>query len=375
MTDLVSIVGSRPQFIKLAVICHALRAKGRLHSHRIVHTGQHYDVNMSDVFFRDLDIPPPDCHLGVGSASHGEQTGEMIKRLEPVLAEAPPRWVLLYGDTNSTLAGAIASAKLHIPIAHIEAGLRSFNRAMAEEINRVVTDHVSDLLFCPTLAAVSNLEKEGLSERAVLSGDVMYDAALHYRSVAEQNAGGLAHRWKPKSYALATIHRAENTDDPDRLASIFSALDRIAASICPVVLPLHPRTEKFLARAGITPKHVHILPPASYLEMLFLEGRAQVILTDSGGVQKEAYFAQVPCVTMRDETEWVETLTNGCNVLAGADEKAIFQAAQPGRRGPWNPIYGNGAAGHAILESLIRENDTVSNDADLTKAVPAGRPT
>ena len=351
--DLCSIVGSRPQFVKLAVICHALRDSSRFPEHRIVHTGQHYDVEMSDVFFRDLDIPAPDFHLGVGSGSHGEQTGEMIKRLEPVLAQHRPRWVLLYGDTNSTLAGAIVCAKLGIPVAHIEAGLRSFNRAMPEEINRVVADHISDLLFCPTDGAVENLQREGLAARAVLCGDVMYDAALHYRKVAEGQPGELADRWKAGTFALATVHRAGNADDPRRLRAIFAALDRIAAEVCPVLLPLHPRTRKSLAASGIHSKHIQIMRPVTYLEMLLLESRARVILTDSGGVQKEAYFAQVPCVTMRDETEWLETLENQCNMLVGADEEAIVRAATTcSGRGPWTAVYGNGGAGRAILEAL-----------------------
>jgi UDP-GlcNAc3NAcA epimerase len=350
---LISIVGARPQFIKLAVICRAASHFSIPICHQIVHTGQHYDVGMSDVFFQDMDIPAPDFHLAVGSGSQGQQTGEMIKRLEPVLTDNRPDWVLLYGDTNSTLAGAIVCAKLGIPTAHIEAGLRSFNRGMPEEINRIVADHLSNLLFCPTTAAVRNLRAEGLAERLVLCGDVMYDAAVQYRSLAEQRGGPLAEKWAPGAFILATLHRADNTDQPVRLHSIFCALDRIALEVCPVVLPLHPRTLKSLANAGIQPLGVTLIRPVSYLDMLLLEGRARFVLTDSGGVQKEAYFARVPGVTLREETEWIETLENRCNVLVGADEHLIFEAVtDSARRGPWTTPYGNGSAGPAILTEL-----------------------
>ncbi|HEY7616877.1 MAG TPA: UDP-N-acetylglucosamine 2-epimerase (non-hydrolyzing), partial [Terriglobales bacterium] len=318
-----------------------------------------YDAEMSSVFFQDLAIPAPNVHLGVGSGSHGEQTGEMIKRLEPVLAKNAPDWVLLYGDTNSTLAGAIVCAKLGIPVAHIEAGLRSFNRAMPEEINRIVADHLSDVLFCPTAAAMRNLETEGLAARAVLCGDVMYDAVNHYRRRAEDCGGPLAEQWKPGTFILATVHRAENTDDPSRLRHIFAALERIARHICPVVLPLHPRTKKMLVSAGIELCHVTVIRPLSYLEMLLLEVRARFILTDSGGVQKEAYFAKVPCVTLRSETEWVETLENRCNILGGTDEDVIIEAVTADvARGPWSAAYGNGDAGRAILSALAERRST-----------------
>jgi len=350
-----SVVGTRPQFVKLAMICRALKRPDAAASveHAIVHTGQHYDAEMNEVFFRDLDIPTPDFHLGIGSGTHGEQTGEMIKRLEPVLSEHRPDWVLLYGDTNSTLAGAIAGAKLGLSIAHIEAGLRSYNRRMPEEINRVVADHLSDMLLCPTAAAIRNLEKEGLADRAILCGDIMYDASLCYANLAETRGGKLAEQWKPKAFGLATVHRAENADDPTRLKSIFEALEYIAGHICPVLLPLHPRTRNALQSCGLSPSRVTVIPPASYLEMLLLERRARFILTDSGGVQKEAYFAQVPCITMRDETEWVETLDNYCNVLTGANTPAIVAAVKNiDRAGPWTAVYGDGRAAHAILDAL-----------------------
>lgn len=352
---IVSIVGARPQFVKLAVIASAMakRDAGEQWRHRIIHTGQHYDSEMSSVFFEELAIPPPDHDLEVGSGSHGAQTGEMLKRLEPVLEAEKPDWVLLYGDTNSTLAGALVGAKSSLSIAHIESGLRSYRRGMPEEINRIVADHLSDLLFCPTPLALENLRKEGLHQRAVLTGDVMYDACLNFRQVAENRGGPLADAWQPGEFALATVHRAENTDDPDRLREILNALDRIARTICPVVWPIHPRTKKRLSEMGFDEGSVTTIHPVSYFEMLLLEGRARFILTDSGGVQKEAYFLKIPCVTLRDETEWLETLENNCNVLTGCCEEKIFQAAGAiDKAGPWTAIYGDGNAGAAILDSL-----------------------
>ena len=349
---IVSIAGARPQFVKLAVIGRAVESMGGASiQHRIVHTGQHYDVEMSDVFFADLRIPPPDHHLGVGSGPHGEQTGEMMKRLEPVLISEQPDWVVLYGDTNSTLAGALVAAKLGLKLAHVEAGLRSFNRRMPEELNRIVADRLSDVLLCPTAVAVENLRCEGLADRAVLTGDVMLDAALAFRSRAESQ--GLAIPWGERAFALATIHRAENTDDPERLRRILSALDTIAATVCPVVLPLHPRTRKKLDEMAWKPGAVQFVPPCSYLQMILLESRARFILTDSGGVQKEAYFVHVPCITLRDETEWTETLENGCNILAGAQPDRILAAVERcAQAGPWTARYGDGNAGMRILEAL-----------------------
>jgi len=305
-----SIVGARPQFVKLAVICHAL-AEDSGHApwrHTIIHTGQHYDSGLSSIFFEELGIPRPNYDLEVGSGSHGAQTGEMLKRLEPVLDAETPDWVLLYGDTNSTLAGALVAAKAGFSIAHIEAGLRSHRRAMPEEINRIVADHLSELLFCPTALAVENLRKEGLDQRAVMTGDVMYDACLEFRDIAAKRSHPLADSWNPGAFALATVHRAENTDHPDRLREILNALDFIARTVCPVLWPLHPRTGKRLSEMRWSARSVTIIPPVSYLEMLLLEARARFILTDSGGVQKEAYFLEVPCITLRDETEWQETL-------------------------------------------------------------------
>jgi UDP-GlcNAc3NAcA epimerase len=347
-----SIVGARPQFVKAAAMCRAIASHPDV-SHKIIHTGQHYDARMSDVFFEELGIPSPDHHLGVGSGSHAVQTAEMMKSLEPVLTAERPDWVLLYGDTNSTLAGMLVCAKLDMPAAHIEAGLRSFNRRMPEETNRIVADRLSALLFCPTQAAMENLGREGLAPQAVFTGDIMYDAFLIFRGIAERRGGELAATWRKGEFALATIHRAENTDDPRRLQNIVAAPETIAESICPVVLPLHPRTQKVLDASGWTARAITVTAPLSYFEMLLLEGRAKLILTDSGGVQKEAYFAEAPCVTLRDETEWVETLENGCNVLAGADADRIVGAARDASSaGPWTALYGDGSAGDKIIAAL-----------------------
>src|SRR5438105_2208722 len=271
----VSVVGARPQFIKLAVICRAIsQTEPGSFCHRIVHTGQHYDTDMNDVFFEDLGIPAPDYNLDVGSGTHATQTAKMMTRLEPVLRDEGPDWVLLYGDTNSTLAGALVAAKLRLRVAHIEAGLRSYNRGMPEEVNRISADRISDLLLCPTSTAMSNLEREGLGEGAVLVGDVMYAAVLQYRELAEQRTSALAEHWKPDTFALATIHRAENTEDINRLAAILRALEYISRHICPVVLPLHPRTRNYMGRSGLSVEAVSAVKPLSYLEMLLLEGRA-----------------------------------------------------------------------------------------------------
>ncbi|MGA7413955.1 MAG: UDP-N-acetylglucosamine 2-epimerase (non-hydrolyzing) [Bryobacteraceae bacterium] len=350
---LLSVVGARPQFVKLAVICRAVAERGAPWVHRIVHTGQHYDHGMSSVFFEELEIPHPDYDLGVGSGSHGDQTGEMLKRLEPVLDTEKPDWVLLYGDTNSTLAGALTASKLGLPTAHIEAGLRSHRRSMPEEINRIVADHLSDLLLCPTDLAVANLRKEGLEGRAVLTGDVMYDAVLASRELADRRCSSLAERRSRDSFCLATVHRAENTDEPDRLRQIVAALDRISETVCPVVWPVHPRTKGRLKEMGLTTGSIAACGPVSYLEMLLLESRARFILTDSGGVQKEAYFLKVPCITLRAETEWVETLENGCNVLTDCSTERILQAAlNSGGAGPWGAPYGDGSAGVRILDAV-----------------------
>jgi UDP-GlcNAc3NAcA epimerase len=352
--DIMSVVGARPQFVKVAVVARAARLPefATAIEHRIIHTGQHYDASMSGVFFDELGIPPADYNLDVGSGPHGAQTGEMMKRLEETLMRDRPGWLVVYGDTNSTLAGAVVAAKLHIPIAHVEAGLRSFNRRMPEEINRVIADHVSTLLLCPTERAMENLRAEGLAHRSALTGDVMFDAVLAARARPRAKVNGR----EARSYALATVHRAENTDDETRLRAILQALERIAAEVCPVVFPAHPRTLKTMAGIGWKPRRVEISEPVSYFEMIELEQGARMILTDSGGVQKEAHFLRVPCVTLRDETEWTETLQNGCNALTGADGEKIFEAARRASEGagPWANVYGEGHAGEATLRELLK---------------------
>jgi UDP-GlcNAc3NAcA epimerase len=349
----VTVVGARPQFIKAAVMCRALARSCQV-EHTLIHTGQHYDAEMSGIFFEELDIPAPQVNLAVGSASHAVQTAEMMRALEPVLESAAPDWLLLYGDTNSTLAAAMVAAKLCIRQAHVEAGLRSFKRSMPEETNRIVADHLGDLLLCPTTTAMENLINEGLGERSVLTGDIMHDAVLIFREIAERKRGDLAGKWRRESFALATVHRAENTDDTARLTDILDALEEISRIICPVLLPLHPRTQARLDRVGWNAQNVTIVRPISYLEMLLLESRARMILTDSGGVQKEAYFVRVPCITLRAETEWIETLENGCNQIAGTDRSCILEAARRiDSAGPWGTPFGKGDAAAAILRALL----------------------
>lgn len=350
---IVSLVGARPQFVKAAVMCRAFA--GLPVSHRLVHTGQHYDDAMSEVFFRELSIPAPAHNLGAGSGSHAQQTAEIMKRLEPVLEQERPDWLLLYGDTNSTLSGALVASKMHIRCAHVEAGLRSGDRAMPEEVNRIVTDHLSELLFCPTGESVKNLEREGLGERARMTGDVMFDAVRVFGQISEERGGPLTEAYRPDAFALATLHRAGNTDNPERLQRILGAIDAIARTVCPVVMPLHPRTTARLAEMKWRPEAISVVAPLSYLEMLLLEKRARFILTDSGGVQKEAYFSRKPCITLRDETEWVETLHGNCNVLAGSDPVRIQAAvAAAAGAGPWTEVYGDGEAGVKIAEALMR---------------------
>ena len=347
----ITVLGARPQFIKAAPLSEALRKN---HEEKIIHTGQHYDYQMSDVFFEELGIPKPDYFLGVGSKQHGAQTGEMLTRVEEILLKEKPDWVLVYGDTNSTLAGALAAAKLHIPIAHVEAGLRSYNRQMPEEVNRVLTDHISTLMFCPTDQAVKNLSLEGLTQGVVRTGDVMADALYYHARRAEERSLQKNLRYPKKSYLLATVHRAENTDDPSRLQGIMHAFAQIEGQI---VLPLHPRTKKLLKDHHLTiPKNVDVIEPVGYLEMIFLEKEAEFILTDSGGVQKEAYLWQVPCVTLRDETEWVETVNTGWNTLTGANPEEIVGAVMNYRNQPLplhlENLYGNGRASAEIVAAM-----------------------
>lgn len=355
----VSIVGARPQFIKAAAVSRALLA-GRAVNEVLVHTGQHYDENMSDVFFDELEIPRPDHHLGVGSGAHGAQTGRMLAAIESTIVTEQPDWVLVYGDTNSTLAGALAAAKLHVRVAHVEAGLRSFNRAMPEEINRVLTDHVSDLLFAPTADAVANLVREGLTRRSIVrTGDVMYDAAQFYKGKAMRTSRILEKLALERgAYVLVTIHRAENTDDSRRLRAIFGALNRLTRDTR-IVVPLHPRTRKALARLGFRPERgLKVIKPVGYLDMVMLEQDARLVATDSGGVQKEAYFYRVPCATLRTETEWMELLEAGWNTLVPPTSAEYvyrrlhrilrdFQPPRGNRR-----LYGDGRAAETIVKRL-----------------------
>jgi UDP-N-acetylglucosamine 2-epimerase len=323
----VSVVGARPQFIKCAPVSCELR---QVADEVLVHTGQHYDDCMSGIFFRELGLPEPQYHLAVGSGSHGNQTAEMLKKLEEVLLKETPDVVLVYGDTNSTLAGALAAAKLHIPVAHVEAGLRSYNRKMPEEVNRVLTDHLSALLLCPTETAVENLRREALVSGVHLIGDVMYDALLDSVEIAKRTSMILKRLGlKPQQFILATVHRAENTDEPQRLKGIVKAFDGLARAGHKIVFPVHPRTQKLLKSYSFELcEGVVRIDPVSYLDMVLLESTARVILTDSGGIQKEAYWLKVPCVTLRDETEWKETVKSGWNRLVGTDPRGIFQAVQ-----------------------------------------------
>jgi UDP-GlcNAc3NAcA epimerase len=344
-----TVVGARPQFIKAAPVSRELR---QVATEVLVHTGQHFDANMSDVFFDELGIPKPDYHLGIGGGSHGAMTGAMLASLEAVIQQEKPDWVMVYGDTNSTLAGGLAAAKLHVPVAHVEAGLRSFNRQMPEEINRVLTDHLSTLLFAPTDTAVRHLSNEGVTAGVHQVGDVMYDATLMFKPRAEERISLLAEvGLQAGKYYLATVHRAENTDDPSRLTAIVSAFADLSA---PIVWPMHPRTRKQLDAFGLhLPSNVRVIEPVGYLEMLLLESKAKAVLTDSGGVQKEACFLEVPCVTLRDETEWSETVEAGWNTLVGADPERIFQAVEDLRR-PADPlrVFGDGHASRRIAQRL-----------------------
>lgn len=358
MIKIITIIGARPQFIKAAAVSRII---GEHFSDKveeiIVHTGQHYDENMSGVFFDELDIPLPGYNLEIAGGGHGLMTGRMLESLEKVLLAEKPDWVLIYGDTNSTLAGALAAAKLHIPVAHVEAGLRSFNMRMPEEVNRIVADRLSTLLFCPTAVAVMNLQNEGINEGVRNVGDVMYDVALYYRDRARAGSRimqtlGLQER----SFVLATCHRAENTDDPARLLDIFSALVRIADDI-PVVVPLHPRTRKLLYQFGLEKllMPLTVIEPLPFLDMVALEQAAKIILTDSGGIQKEAFFYRVPCITMRSETEWVETVSSGWNQLVGAEFKNIYEIYKKRLHsvsGASVEPYGDGTASKKILEFL-----------------------
>jgi len=390
---IVTLVGARPQFIKAAAVSRAIQSfnqrgalRGRLRSKKkiceiFIHTGQHYDYLLDRVFFEELELPKPDYHLGAGSGSHARQTGVMMERIETALEREKPDIIVVYGDTNSTLAGALAAAKLGIPVAHVEAGLRSYKRTMPEEINRLLTDHLSTLLFCPTPQAVQNLLKEGIKNGKTTIvkkvGDVMYDSILYYSKLAEKKSTILKDLdlcfstpnsvrarcnvpLQTPNYYLATLHRAENTDDPSRLESILIALSEVGKE-SPVVVPLHPRTRKMIKDHDFFTKSkgIRFIEPVSYLNMLNLEKNAKAILTDSGGVQKEAYWLKVPCFTLREETEWVETLRSGWNVLVGTKVKRILEEVNrvERRRRVKKGVntFGNGRASEKIVEILVRE--------------------
>jgi len=348
---IVSIVGARPQFIKAATVSRIFGANPDMHE-ILLHTGQHYDENMSDVFFRELGIPRPDYNLEAGSGSHAVQTGIMMKGIEEVLLTEKPDFTLVYGDTNSTLAGALTAAKLHIPVAHVEAGLRSFNRAMPEEINRIVTDRISDLLFAPTKTAIENLLNEGLGNITCFTGDVMYDSVLYYKERILKDPGKYKTKDVPEKYLLATIHRAENTDNPDNLRNIFLALSRLDHEL---VLPIHPRTRKILQSSTALSENIHIIDPVGYLQMLKLTMDAAKILTDSGGLQKEAYFLGKQCITLRTETEWIETLHDQWNIITGSNPEMIEKAVESNLpSAPRQEGFGNGKSAEIILEKLLR---------------------
>lgn len=357
MSKIVTILGARPQFIKAGSVSREiLKQKDLGHDIEevIVHTGQHYDSNMSDIFFQEMDIPKPDYYLGVGGNSHGAMTGQLIEKIEAVLIKESPDWVLVYGDTNSTLAGAIAASKLHMKIAHVEAGLRSFNMNMPEEINRILTDRISSLLFCPTQAAVDNLSTEGVEHwrcEVSLTGDVMQDGALFYKSRSKKP---LALKLS-SNFILATVHRAENTDDNRRLTNIVESLNTIALNNT-VVLPLHPRTKQKLItlKVSLSPNIV-VMEPVGYLNMVWLIDNCKLVITDSGGLQKEAFFFTKPCITLRDETEWVELVNNNFNVLVGTDKHkilSVFEGHHFASDFGMN-LYGAGFASNKIVKALI----------------------
>ena len=352
---IVTILGARPQFIKAGSISREILKHSNI-KEVIVHTGQHFDANMSDIFFDEMKIPKPDYNLDINGLGHGAMTGQMLEKIEEVLLKEKPDWVMVYGDTNSTIAGALAASKLHIKVAHVEAGLRSFNMNMPEEVNRILTDRISSVLFCPTQSAVDNLFNEGyetLDIKIIKNGDVMQDGAIFYKNIAE----------KPtdieldNEYILTTIHRAENTDDPKRIRAIFEALNKISEEI-QVVLPLHPRTKNILKTSNIElSDNISIIEPIGYLKMVYLIKNSKMIMTDSGGLQKEAYFFEKPCITLRDETEWVELIENGFNVLAGADKAKIIKTYYDYKFNDDFSInlYGGGKASEIIIKEILKQ--------------------
>jgi len=355
---IVTVIGARPQFIKAATISRVIRTLPNVEE-VIIHTGQHFDANMSDVFFEEMDIPKPDYNLEISSLTHGAMTGRMLEKIEQVLLDEKPEWLLVYGDTNSTLAGALAASKLHVKVAHVEAGLRSFNMKMPEEQNRILTDRVSTVLFCPTEQAVENLKLEGYDNIDIaknISGDVMYDAALFYKQRSKK-PDILKENSFPNGFVLSTIHRAENTDDPQRLKAIISALNTLHKKT-PVVLPLHPRTKGIIKNLGLE-IDFFITEPVGYLEMVYLLENCQFVMSDSGGVQKEAYFFNKQCLILRDETEWTELVKYGSNVVVGADTDRILNAVGNLDFSKKFDVdfYGSGDSAERIIEMLIAHND------------------
>lgn len=362
---IVTILGARPQFVKAGSVSREIAKYDEIQE-VIVHTGQHYDANMSDVFFDEMQISKPDYNLNINGLGHGAMTGQMLEKIEEVLLTEKPDWVMVYGDTNSTLAGALAASKLHINVVHIEAGLRSFNMNMPEEINRILTDRVSSLLFCPTDTAVKNLKNEGYMVkgegrrkkeegfgRVIKVGDVMQDGAMFYKDLAKEPS---IFKLETSNYILCTIHRAENTDDEPRIRAIFSALGKIANDK-QIILPLHPRTKKIVEKLHIDTKELTIVEPVGYLEMVWLIDHCDLVMTDSGGLQKEAFFFEKTCITLRDETEWVELVENRFNILAGADQKRILESYTNFEfNDNFNvDLYGNGQASRQIIQTL-KEN-------------------
>ncbi len=351
---IMTVLGARPQFIKAAAFSRQIKSSPNV-SEILVHTGQHFDANMSDVFFKEMSIPEPNYRLETGGLNHGAMTGKMLMELEPLVLKEKPDVMMVYGDTNSTLAGALVAAKLHIPVAHVEAGLRSFNRHMPEEINRILTDHVSDWLFCPTETAVQNLKHDGVEENKIHQvGDIMFDAALFYKEHLRPSPETHSFCAQHSDFVLCTIHRAENTDDPQKLQSIFSALQKISQNK-KVLLPLHPRTRNKLKDHGIASDGIHIVEPLPYGDILYLLSKASLVMTDSGGMQKEAYFFSQPCITLREQTEWVETLEGGANQLVGSSKEKIVTAynnAASNKVSFKKHLYGDGQTAQKILDIL-----------------------
>lgn len=348
---IITVIGARPQFIKAAAVSNLIRKE---FDEILIHTGQHYDENMSKIFFDELNIPKPEYNIGIGSGSHGLQTGNMLIELEKIYLQEKPDLVLVYGDTNSTLAGALAASKLLIPVAHVEAGLRSFNMNMPEEQNRILTDHISNMLFAPTESAINNLKKEGMEKNVYNVGDVMFDATLNFKELASIKSNIVQElNLSSNKYILTTIHRAENTNDINRLKNIIKALNESNKT---VVLPIHPRTTKYIENYGLSfNSNIKVIEPVGYLDMINLEMNAEKIVTDSGGVQKEAFFMNKPCITMRDETEWVETVENGWNIVVGTDKKKILDAITSFiPKEEQKDIFGDGKASEKII-SMIKK--------------------